>query len=564
MRSCGLRSLAGIALANALMLAVWGAIAGQYGLALAAPVLATPILYFAARGESGTGARMSAGVILPLHAALALALAAGTSWQLDMHMLFFACLAMLAILADWRVIVVAAAVTATHHLTLNFAAAQLVFAGGPDILRVLLHAMVVLAETGALVVLCLRIEKLVTELAESRHRQAALESANAARQSEQLAGQQAVIATLSESLGKLADGDLGWRMPAEGPLAEGYRELREAYNQSADRLAAIISEVRAAASGVNAGADEIRAASDDLAQRNERQAAGIAETSAAMREAVGEVRKAAESAELARDAMRQTHAEAADGGAVVRQSVEAMAAIEQSAREITQIIDVIDGIAFQTNLLALNAGVEAARAGEAGKGFAVVAGEVRALAQRSADAASDIKRLIANSTNHVGEGVTLVGQTGTLLEAIVGRMGAVTEQVSSIADMAAAQAHKLDQVDSAIGAMDSMTQQNAAMVEQSTAAARSLSHEASRLADLVAQFRTGQAMPAAIPAAPRPVAAARPQAVKLTKAAPPPPPPRARRSAAAGGKAALAASPAPAPEPIGAPATFDDQDWSEF
>jgi len=189
----------------------------------------------------------------------------------------------------------------------------------------------------------------------------------------------------------------------------------------------------------------------------------------------------------------EAHQEATDGGVVVERAVAAMAAIERSAQEITQIINVIDGIAFQTNLLALNAGVEAARAGDAGKGFAVVANEVRALAQRSADAAKDIKELITASSEQVAGGVRLVGETGELLQKIVTRVGEINDKVRGIAQSTESQSTNLQQVNTAVAEMDRMTQHNAAMVEESTAAARSLAQEANQLTGLVSRFRTSGA-----------------------------------------------------------------------
>jgi methyl-accepting chemotaxis protein len=205
------------------------------------------------------------------------------------------------------------------------------------------------------------------------------------------------------------------------------------------------------------------------------------------------VRDTATGAGKVQAAIAEAHREATEGGETVRRAIGAMTEIEQGAREITQIINVIDGIAFQTNLLALNAGVEAARAGDAGKGFAVVANEVRALAQRSADAARDIKALITGSTEQVEGGVRLVNETGELLGKIVGSIGEINASVTAIAQATEAQSVNLQQVNAAIGEMDRMTQQNAAMVEQSTAAARSLAEEAQDLAKQVGQFRTGQA-----------------------------------------------------------------------
>ncbi|MBU7580903.1 MAG: HAMP domain-containing protein, partial [Porphyrobacter sp.] len=322
------------------------------------------------------------------------------------------------------------------------------------------------------------------------------------------ATQAAVVETLSAALDRLAEGDLTHRI-TQMPAGE-HQRLQEAFNASVARLEAMIGAVRATAGGLRTSSDEIRAASEDLALRNEQQAASLEETAASVSTTVSLTRQSAENAGVARRAIAQTHQRAADGGAVVGKAVAAMGAIEQSAREITQIIAVIDGIAFQTNLLALNAGVEAARAGEAGKGFAVVANEVRALAQRSAEAARDIKALIDTSSAHVGEGVSLVGETGTLLAEIVAQVGSVTRQVEEIAETTAAQASNLEQVNVAVGSIDRMTQQNAAMVEQATAATRSLSSEAQRLGDLVAQFRVSSAghaghaaaatAPAAVPA----------------------------------------------------------------
>ena len=301
--------------------------------------------------------------------------------------------------------------------------------------------------------------------------------------------QQVVVSTLTEALDELAEGNLVHRIAA--PLAPEYETLRESFNHSIDRLAELMRKVSASATSVSTGAAEIRAASDDLAQRNEQQAASLEETAAAMNQVTSIVKETAIGATDVQRNIAEAHREASDGGAVVSRAIEAMAAIERSSHEITQIINVIDSISFQTNLLALNAGVEAARAGDAGKGFAVVANEVRALAQRSADAAKDIKVLITNSTEQVSGGVALVGETGTLLETIVSRVGDINERITEIARSTENQAVNLQQVNSAVGDMDRMTQQNAAMVEQSTAASRSLADEANQLSGLVGQFRTG-------------------------------------------------------------------------
>lgn len=284
----------------------------------------------------------------------------------------------------------------------------------------------------------------------------------------------------------LEHGDLTHEIPASG--AEEIDAISDAYNGSIAKLSQMIGTVRSTASSVQMSSDEIRGASEDLAQRNERQAASLAQTASLVSKTAELTRQAANSTQGAKDAIAQTYTHSTQGGAVVEQAVTAMGAIEQSAQEITQIIDLIDGIAFQTNLLALNAGVEAARAGDAGKGFAVVANEVRALAQRSADAARDINALISKSTSQVGDGVQSVGQAGSLLAEIANQIGAVTRQVEEIAEASAMQANNLEQVNASVGEIDGMTQQNAAMVEQSSAATRAQFEEAKQLAALVAQF----------------------------------------------------------------------------
>ncbi|MEE4200712.1 methyl-accepting chemotaxis protein [Erythrobacter sp.] len=358
---------------------------------------------------------------------------------------------------------------------------------------------------------------------------------------------QHVIDGLSEALGKLAEGDLTYRI--DDSMDGEQARLRDAFNSAASRLAATIGKVHSTAEHVDRGSSEIRASSEDLAERNQKQVESLAETASAMNEVTDLVKQTAQKAENARGAMSDTHRQASEGGEVVARATDAMASIEKSAQEITQIIDVIDGIAFQTNLLALNAGVEAARAGEAGKGFAVVANEVRALAQRSAEAASDIKQLIATSTQHVGDGVDLVGETGALLEKIVARIGTVTQEVDNIAEMTTSQASNIEQINESVGSMDTMTQQNAAMVEQSTAAARSLSEEAGQLRKLVSQFSISarEAAPSAArrQVEKRPAPQRKPAPVRRERASAPPP---------TRGNLALKEQ----------PAAIDDQDWSEF
>jgi methyl-accepting chemotaxis protein len=296
-----------------------------------------------------------------------------------------------------------------------------------------------------------------------------------------------IVGSIGSGLDALAQGDLTKRIDAE--LTGPFEKLKHDFNNAMEAVSATLSAVNASAQGITNGAADIREASDDLSHRTEQQAASLEETAAAMHEITETVRETAENAKRANQVVTETRTDADQSSEVVRKAVEAMHGIERSSSEISEIIAVIDGIAFQTNLLALNAGVEAARAGDAGKGFAVVASEVRALAQRSADAAKDVKERITASTQQVDTGVQLVAQAGSALTRITGRIGEINALVSDIASAAAQQATGLQQVNTAVAEMDGVTQQNAAMVEQATAAARSLSEETGNMTRQVSRFR---------------------------------------------------------------------------
>ena len=297
-----------------------------------------------------------------------------------------------------------------------------------------------------------------------------------------------VVQVVGNSLNALARGDLTHRITER--LYDSTDRLRISFNTAAEDLASVIAVVKNGADGMRSGTEEIAQASDDLSRRTESQAANLEETAAAVAEIVETVRKTANGAGHARKVVSIAKDEADKSGEVVRKAVDAMHGIEKSSLKINQIIGVIDEIAFQTSLLALNAGVEAARAGDAGRGFAVVATEVRALAQRSADAAKEIKELLSASRSKVEQGVQLVGDTGLYLKNIIERVAEINSVVSEIAAGAEQQASSLQEVNAAVDQMDQVTQQNAAMVEQATAASRTLTHQSAELAQMVAKFTT--------------------------------------------------------------------------
>lgn len=298
-------------------------------------------------------------------------------------------------------------------------------------------------------------------------------------------------ATLAGGLAELAKGNLTIRLGQ--PFAEEFETLRKDFNEAVAQLAETLSAVAHATTSIDNGSREISGSTDDLSRRTEQQAASLEETAAALDEITVNVRHASNRVDEARAAASDAAHSAETSGSVVASAVAAMGRIEQSSQSISNIIGVIDEIAFQTNLLALNAGVEAARAGEAGKGFAVVAQEVRELAQRSAQAAREIKDLIRVSTEEVANGVKLVSDTGTALKTIESFITTVNVQMNAIATAAKEQATGLAEVNTAVNQMDQFTQQNAAMVEETNAASAGLATESTRLRQLVQRFEISAA-----------------------------------------------------------------------
>ena len=333
------------------------------------------------------------------------------------------------------------------------------------------------------------IEKLAMEAqaAASRDAAQAERASNEAERTMATEDQARVVSELADALALLAEGDLTRKISA---FPVNYEKLERDFNAAIAKLQETIGVIAGNSRTIYVGTDEIAQATDSLSKRTEQQAASIEETAAALEEISATVHKTVKNANHARQVVATATSDAQRSGEIVDSAVAAMGEIEKSSAQISQIIGVIDEIAFQTNLLALNAGVEAARAGDAGRGFAVVASEVRALAQRSAGAAKEIKVLIQASTGHVSSGVDLVGQTGEALKRIANQVGDINAIVGEIAASAQEQSTALADVSTAVNQMDQLTQQNVAMVEESTAASHSLAQEAQHLTSLVGRFRT--------------------------------------------------------------------------
>ncbi|WZB65589.1 methyl-accepting chemotaxis protein [Achromobacter xylosoxidans] len=400
---------------------------------------------------------------------------------------------------------------------------------------------------------------------------------------------------VGESFDRIAGGDLTTRVDVQSTNEIGV--LMAAVKRMQESLARTVATVRRGVDEINVGSREISAGNTDLSSRTEEQAASLEETAASMEELASTVKQNADNARQANQLAASASDVAERGGSAVAEVVNTMQGISASSRKISEIVSVIDGIAFQTNILALNAAVEAARAGEQGKGFAVVAGEVRSLAQRSAQAAKEIKGLIEDSVSKVGAGSQQVERAGATMQEIVASVKRVTDIMGEISAASEEQSSGIDQVNRAVSQMDEVTQQNAALVEEAAAAAGSLQEQAQRLAEAVAVFKinagdvievparqlaqhrsaprvaapqaeTVAPTPAPAPTAAAPAARQTAPAARLTHSAPRArrrrrkrPARRVRRAARRPRAAANDAKPAPAATPRQAPA---DDDWESF
>lgn len=497
------------------------------------------------RGKSAriTVALALVGQVIMLTAALR-----GHPMQPDMHMMFFAALTAIATYASRPALLAAVALIAVHHVSMIFIAPQFVFLSSDltfNMSRAGFHALTVVMATGNLAMIVF--VRLAQTAAAQRHAarletamqdaQSALEEAEAqkaqaekaqaeaaaalqeaataqkaaedaletarqnaesARQADETAARlreehdhdvRQVLDLISVKLGGVAAGDLEVRITE--PLPEAYQRLGDVFNEAVDSLEQTLCDVMAETASIQAHSRDISTTSDSLAKRIEQQSLTLTDIASALQQMTTLITGVADDTRGARSQAEGTREQAASGTEIMGRTVTAMDAIETSSTEIRKIISVIENIAFQTNLLALNAGVEAARAGEAGRGFAVVATEVRALAQRSSDAASEIDNLINSSVTQISDGVRLVKETGTALDQIQGSVNDIAERMNTVAATSAEQSSGLVGVHRSVSDLDTVTQEFAARFEETTAANAVLSENARRLSELVSQFRVG-------------------------------------------------------------------------
>ena len=503
------------------------------------------ILGVIAQRSEGTIANIGASQALVGQAIVLNAAFAGHAWQIDMHMLYFALLAVTIVLYDVPAILAATALIALHHLTLTFVMPSLVFPSteiSENLPRTLVHAVIVLTETAALSIAVVQRKRLDAQtaqqnealmassvkaeaaqsqaealLAEAEQAKAAAEQAKneahasleraeaeterarkvdqearSAREREEQSRAEAaekqrqIVDELRKALRSLLQKDLSIAIPDSVPAE--YLDLKDDFNGAVEALRTAIKSVRDGTERISNEANAVAGASQEMSLQTESQAGTLAEISSKLSELSNSVSAAALNAREAQKDAGVTQSDVESSSDLVRRAVSAMGGIEESSQQISKIVSVIDEISFQTNLLALNAGVEAARAGESGKGFAVVASEVRSLAQRSTDAAQEIKGLIEESDTRVKEGVGLVRRTGEANETVLAAVSGIVQRILTIAESSETQSTALGEINSSLSGLDNVTQRNAASFEETSAASQVLVDGMRGLQDTVAQF----------------------------------------------------------------------------
>ncbi len=417
---------------------------------------------------------------------------AGHPWQIDTHMMYFAVLAVIAVMYDVRVLIGAAGFIAVHHLVLSFAMPTMLYPNMTEgyIARTLIHAGIVILETVILTLSILQRQAMDQQLAKQRD---AVEITNAASRAAEREAQDAqeaatqVVSLLSARLKTLSEQDFSQTIDEE--LPPQFDQMRINFNDLVVNLRSVLQTAAETSGDYNVSSRELSGAADDLAQRTEVQSSTLSQTADSLQNLTKTLQETAEGAKQANRTASQARDSADKSGDIVRNAVKAMTRIEESSDEISNIISMIEDISFQTNLLALNAGVEAARAGETGRGFAVVASEVRALAQRTSEAAQSVKQLIYNSSQEVENGSSLVNAAGEALTGIVEQVSQASQMIGDITISVDGQANVVRELNDAVQSLDKATQHNAAMCEEMTAMGHQLAQGATGLSDALSGFR---------------------------------------------------------------------------
>lgn len=489
LRLMGVRVLSATTALLALITVIGGVVTGHDGATIAAALAIGLTIYpvlAALSGRVDQTARLSVAASIVALPALMLFVFEGTAWQTDLHLVFFAALAMVTILCDWRAIALATGVVAVHHLTVGLAMPNWVFLNGGSFGRILMHAVILLAEAGTLAWIAQGVVSLIATMEAGERQRVALQAETDAERTRTTEELKTVIANLECGLTRLAEGDL--TRPIDVAFPAAFEKLRSDFNGAVTSLSDLIRMLTHTAATIDAGSREIAQASEDLARRTEANAGDLQMSTAAIGEMDGRLRKGASAAEATVQRADRTLTMVGNGRSIASGAARAMSSVSDSAKKIDDVIEGLDKIAFQTRVLAMNAAVESGRAGEAGRGFAVVADLVASLAMRAEEEAQRAREQLTTTQSEIAVAVEMVGKVDGALAEIDTDVTEVHALLRNIASDNKGQASAITEISTAINSMDRATQQNAAMVEETSAAARNLAHQVSELTVQARQF----------------------------------------------------------------------------